>query len=368
MSLVRFLEVPLTDLFEIGFFFDLRRMLFFHNLPQLGEQLQLHIAKASKTFILTDSNVAVAVLPNLISTLENADSIDIIELEPGESTKNIDIAHHLWQHFAEAEADRHAVIINLGGGVITDLGGFVASTYKRGIPFIHIPTSLMAMTDAAIGGKTGIDLDHIKNGVGTFALPIETYICPVFLETLPEKEILSGFAEMIKHSIIADETLFQTLEQIDLDQLHTLSLFVERSAQIKAQIVSEDPSEKGKRKLLNFGHTVGHAIESIMLDRQHPITHGQAVALGMVVEAHIAHALNLLATSDQHRMSALIGKFFGPIQDISFDALLPYLKQDKKNLKGEIRMALPLAIGQAKWDIHVSEEQIQKSWLACFNV
>jgi 3-dehydroquinate synthase len=225
----------------------------------------------------------------------------------------------------------------------------------------------MAMTDAAIGGKTGIDLDHIKNGVGTFALPIETYICPIFLETLPENEILSGFAEMIKHSIIADETLFQTLEQIDADQLHTLSLFVERSAQIKAQIVSEDPSEKGKRKLLNYGHTIGHAIESIMLDRQNPLTHGHAVALGMIVESHIAHAVNLLATSDQKRINALISTFFTPTQTIAFDELLPYLKQDKKNMKGEIRMALPLAIGQAKWDIHVSEEQIQKSWLACFN-
>ncbi|MFZ4786170.1 MAG: 3-dehydroquinate synthase [Flavobacteriales bacterium] len=342
-------------------------MLFFQNILQVGEQLQLHIAKASKTFILTDSHVADSVLPNVLGALENPDAIDIIELEPGESAKNIEIAHQLWQHLAEAEADRHALFINLGGGVITDLGGFVASTYKRGIPFIHIPTSLMAMTDAAIGGKTGIDLEHIKNAVGTFALPIETYICPAFLDTLPENELLSGFAEMIKHGIIADETLFQTLELIDLDQLHTLSLFVERSAQIKEQIVAEDPNEKGKRKLLNFGHTVGHAIESVTLNRQHHISHGHAVALGMLVEAQIAHDLNLLASSDQSRISALITKFFTLDQAITFEELLPYLKQDKKNIHGEIRMALPLNIGQANWDIHVAQAQLQKSWNALFN-
>lgn len=342
-------------------------MFFYQNLSQLGEQLQTHISKASKTFLLTDSNVAVSVLPSLFGALDNSDDIDIIELEPGESSKTLEIAHQIWQHLAESQADRQALLINLGGGVITDLGGFVASTYKRGIPFIHVPTSLMAMTDAAIGGKTGIDLDHIKNAIGTFAHPLETCICPTFLETLPEKEILCGFAEMIKHAIIADEKLFETLEQIDQDQLHVLSLFVERSADIKAQIVNEDPTEKGKRKLLNFGHTLGHAIESVMLDRQIPMTHGHAVALGMLVESHIAHALNLLASSDQVRINALISKFFNLPETIAFEQLLPYLLQDKKNVHGEIRLALPLGIGQAKWDIHVTESQLEKSWNSVFS-
>jgi 3-dehydroquinate synthase len=279
---------------------------FFKDDKALARELQRHIENASKTFILTDSNVAEAVLPRILANLGASENIEIIEVEPGEDSKSIEVATQIWGTMLECNADRKALLINVGGGVITDLGGFVASTYKRGINFIHIPTSLMAMTDAAIGGKTGIDLELFKNVVGTFAEAKAILVQPDFIETLEENEILSGFAEMIKHGIIADLILFE------------------------------------------------HAIDSASLNSS-PISHGYAIGLGMQVEISLAHNKGLINTIDFERIQKKLAIHF-PIKDkYNWNELLEFLKNDKKNEKDEIRFALPDALGSAKWDIPLSE-------------
>jgi 3-dehydroquinate synthase len=333
---------------------------FFKDDKALARELQRHIENASKTFILTDSNVAEAVLPRILANLGASENIEIIEVEPGEDSKSIEVATQIWGTMLECNADRKALLINVGGGVITDLGGFVASTYKRGINFIHIPTSLMAMTDAAIGGKTGIDLELFKNVVGTFAEAKAILVQPDFIETLEENEILSGFAEMIKHGIIADPILFEALEAIEDTNKDHISLFIERSAHVKEGIVSQDFKETGLRKTLNFGHTIGHAIESASLNSS-PISHGYAIGLGMQVEISLAHKKGLINTIDFERIQKKLAIHF-PIKDkYNWNELLAFLKNDKKNEKDEIRFALPDALGSAKWDIPLSELEIKEA-------
>ncbi len=331
---------------------------FFKDDKALARELQRHIENASKTFILTDSNVAEAVLPRILANLGASESIEIIEVEPGEDSKSIEVAAQIWGTMLECNADRKALLINIGGGVITDLGGFVASTYKRGIDFIHIPTTLMAMTDAAIGGKTGIDLDLFKNVVGTFAEAKAILVQPDFIETLDENEILSGFAEMIKHGIIADPILFEALEAIEGTNKDHISLFIERSAHVKERIIAQDFKETGLRKTLNFGHTIGHAIESVSLNSS-PISHGYAVGLGMQVEISLAFNKGIVNSNDYTRIQKLLSLHFPKKQKFNWEELLTYLKNDKKNEMDEIRFALPNALGSASWDISANDLEIK---------
>jgi 3-dehydroquinate synthase len=332
--------------------------IFFKDDNSLANALQSHIENASKTFILTDSNVADAVLPRILSNLFASENIEIIEVEPGEDSKSIEVAIQIWRSLLECNADRKTLLLNIGGGVITDLGGFVASTYKRGIDFIHIPTSLMAMTDAAIGGKTGIDHDQFKNVVGTFAEAKAILIQPDFISTLDESEILSGFAEMIKHGIIADPILFEALEAIEGTNKDHISLFIERSALIKESIIRKDFNETGLRKTLNFGHTIGHAIESASLNSS-PLSHGYAVGLGMQVEISLAFNKGIVNSNDYTRIQKLLSLHFPKKQKFNWEELLTYLKNDKKNEKDELRFALPNALGSASWDIAANELEIQ---------
>ncbi len=332
--------------------------IFFKDDNSLANALQSHIKNASKTFILTDSNVADAVLPRILSNLFASENIEIIEVEPGEDSKSIEVAIQIWRSLLECNADRKTLLLNIGGGVITDLGGFVASTYKRGIDFIHIPTSLMAMTDAAIGGKTGIDHDQFKNVVGTFAEAKAILIQPDFISTLDESEILSGFAEMIKHGIIADPILFEALEAIEGTNKDHISLFIERSALIKESIIRKDFNETGLRKTLNFGHTIGHAIESASLNSS-PLSHGYAVGLGMQVEISLAFNKGIVNSNDYTRIQKLLSLHFPKKQKFNWEELLTYLKNDKKNEKDELRFALPNALGSASWDIAANELEIQ---------
>ena len=231
------------------------------------------LSKASQVFILTDENVALFWLPEVAHWLRCDSAVDII-IKPGEQHKNLQTVQRIWKTLMKHHADRNALLINLGGGVITDLGGFAASTYKRGIKFINIPTTLLAMVDAAIGGKTGIDLGGAKNQIGTFAEAEDVLADPVFVSTLPRREILSGMAEMLKYGFIADDNLLE----INFDNYQDYILC---AGEIKREIVAKDPKEAGLRKILNFGHTLGHAIESHCLTSEYPLLHGEAVALGM---------------------------------------------------------------------------------------
>ncbi len=261
------------------------------------------------------------------------------------------------------QADRKALVINLGGGVITDMGGFVASTYKRGIQFINIPTTLLSMCDASIGGKTGIDLMHFKNMVGTFAFPEQIFIFPKFLETLPFKELRSGFAEMLKHGLIADKNHWDQLIQIRKLEVETVTPHIQASMNIKQNVVDQDFHEQNIRKTLNFGHTIGHAVESLCLQQQNPILHGEAVAMGMIAEAHLAWLENLISEEDAKMIIENIQRYYPylDISDFKDEDITALLLNDKKNTDSKINFSLLSGIGSCTYDHQCSQENILES-------
>src|SRR6201996_7947995 len=242
----------------------------------------------SRVFILTDDNTGEHCLPLVQKHFEGSDNYDLIEVASGEENKNIDFCTGIWKMLIDFGADRKALMINLGGGVVSDLGGFAASTFKRGIDFVHVPTTLLSQVDASVGGKTGIDIDSIKNIIGTFTQPKAVFIEYSFIETLPARQILSGLAEMLKHGLIADAAYWEMLKNSDLKKPGADLIYL--SIAIKNRVVIEDPHEKGIRKSLNFGHTIGHAIETYsLLNDKDPLSHGEAIAIGMICEAYLAH-------------------------------------------------------------------------------
>ncbi|WP_300670274.1 3-dehydroquinate synthase [Soonwooa sp.] len=314
----------------------------------------------SKIFILVDENTHEYCLPTLLANMETDVPFEIIEIEAGEEHKNIETAVQLWEILSEFEADRKALVINLGGGVITDLGGFVASTYKRGVKFINIPTSLLAMCDASIGGKTGIDHQFLKNIIGTFAQSEQVFIYPKFLETLDFIQLRSGFAEMLKHGLIADKKHWDELTSIESLTAESLENFILRSTEIKQEVVEKDFKEQNIRKNLNFGHTVGHAIESLYLANNQLLPHGEAVALGMIIETHLSYLNNLISQETSTEIITKIQKFF-PYVDISMfkdDDILALMFNDKKNSDGNINFSLINGIGNGIFDQKVSESNL----------
>lgn len=255
-------------------------------------------------------------------------------------------------------ADRNALLINLGGGVITDLGGFAASTYKRGIKFINIPTTLLGMIDAAIGGKTGIDFGGGKNQIGTFAEAEEVVIDPVFLTTLPQRELLSGMAEMLKYGFIADANLLKS-------NLENYQQFISRCGEIKSEIVAQDPTEKDLRKVLNFGHTLGHAIESHCLTTDHPLLHGEAVALGMAAALWLSVkqcGLDKKVLKEyETQLPQLLSEAELNLTEADMDSILAYLVLDKKNKGEKPQFVLLEAVGKPVWDVEVDYDTIKRS-------
>jgi 3-dehydroquinate synthase len=326
----------------------------------LIEQCQLH----SKVFVLCDENTLEHCFPILVEHCTPLGQAEILVVEPGEPSKTLAIAEQLFIQLMESGADKKSLLINLGGGVISDIGGWVGANYKRGIDFIHIPTSLMAMTDAAIGGKTGLDLGDYKNMIGLVAFAKCTVVCSDFLETLPPSELLSGRAEMVKHALLSnqstyDETMGSVLlgEPLELDDL----IF---SAKVKLEIVNKDPYEEGLRKSLNAGHTVGHALESWFLREGRPVAHGIAVAAGLAIEIQISAmwypdsklpsdeiALNLI---DAFQLRSLDWPETGDWMD--------YAQHDKKNSDGQIRMALLKEFGQCDTEATAKLEQMAAAY------
>lgn len=331
------------------------------NFSQLNDFL--HERSFSKIFILVDENTHEYCLPVLLGNLETDLSFEILEIEAGEEMKNIQTANHLWEILTEMQADRKALIINLGGGVITDMGGFVASTYKRGIQFINIPTTLLSMCDASIGGKTGIDLMHYKNMVGTFTFPEQIFVYTQFLETLPFKELRSGFAEMLKHGLIADKSHWENLIQIHKLDTEAVVPHIQVSMDIKQDVVEKDFHEKNIRKTLNFGHTIGHAIESLCLEQGNPILHGEAVAVGMISEAHLSYLEGLISEEDSKIIIENIQRYYPylDVSDFKDDDISALLLNDKKNTKSKINFSLLSGIGSCVFDHQCSQENILKS-------
>ncbi|MBB6330179.1 3-dehydroquinate synthase [Chryseobacterium sediminis] len=331
------------------------------NFSQLNQFL--HEKSFSKIFILVDENTHEYCLPILLGNMETDLGFEILEIEAGEEMKNIQTANQLWEILTEMQADRKALVINLGGGVITDMGGFVASTYKRGIQFINIPTTLLSMCDASIGGKTGIDLMHYKNMVGTFAFPEQIFIFPKFLETLPFKELRSGFAEMLKHGVIADKNHWDQLIQVRKLEVETVIPHIQTSMNIKQDVVDKDFHEQNIRKTLNFGHTIGHAVESLCLQQGNPILHGEAVAMGMIAEAHLAYLENLISETDANTIIENVQRYYPylDISDFKDEDITALLLNDKKNTDSKINFSLLSGIGSCTYDHQCSQENILES-------
>jgi len=323
----------------------------------MNDKLKQILAEVSKVFILTDENVAQFWLPEVEYWLDSKNVVEIV-IKSGEQYKNLQTVQRIWKVLMKHHTDRDALLINLGGGVITDLGGFAASTYKRGIKFINIPTTLLAMVDAAIGGKTGIDFAGGKNQIGTFAEAEEVIIDPVFLETLPERELLSGMAEMLKYGFIADINLLNV-------NLENYQQFIVRCGEIKREIVAQDLTEKGLRKILNFGHTLGHAIESHCLTTDYPLLHGEAVALGMLGALWLSvKQLGLdksVLQNFEKQLPMLLSEAEISLSDADVEPILGYLALDKKNKSEEPQFVLLKAVGKPVWDVEVKPELVKES-------
>lgn len=323
-----------------------------------GPYLNLFLQKGgyNKIALLTDENTLKHCYPLVQPHLpEHA----VITVNSGEENKSLQTCEHIWDQMTDLAMDRHAVLIVLGGGVLGDMGGFCAATYKRGIDFILMPTTLLAMADASIGGKLGIDFRHFKNHIGLFKEPVLTLIYSEFLKTLPKPELLSGFAEVIKHALISDRTLWNELRSKSLEE-QPWDVLLRHSAEFKSSVVQQDATEKGLRKILNAGHTIGHALESHFLKSGNRILHGEAVAAGLISEAFIAKNQKLIADEEIGQIAAYILKLYGKLElhEKDYAQIAALCIQDKKNKGNTVLAVLPEGIGKARWDCAVSEEEI----------
>lgn len=316
----------------------------------------------SKIFILVDENTHTHCLPLFLGKIETNIEIEIIEIESGEINKTIDTCLGVWETLSELNADRKSLLINVGGGVITDLGGFVACTFKRGIAYINVPTSLLSMVDASVGGKTGVDLGHLKNQIGVISNPDLVLIDTKYLNTLPSNQIRSGLAEMLKHGLISDKKYwdkFNELHKLTIDDLDGL---IHESVLIKKNVVENDPFENDLRKTLNYGHTLGHAIETYFLSHsgKPSLLHGEAIIIGMILASYISTQLTNFSNSNNLEIKRLFLSYYGrvTIEEEDYFPIIDLLKYDKKNNHGNINFVLLKSIGNPVIDCIVDENII----------
>jgi 3-dehydroquinate synthase len=315
--------------------------------------------KYSRFFVLCDEHTSVHCFPKLQEKIRHIDNHDLIEISAGEESKNIDFCIGVWKMLIDFGADRKALMVNLGGGVITDMGGFAASTYKRGIDFVQVPTSLLSQVDASVGGKTGIDVDSVKNIIGTFTQPKAVFIDYDFLSTLPERQMLSGLAEMLKHGLILDAGYWNQLKAADLTQ--PPAELIHASVILKNKVVLEDPTEQNIRKSLNFGHTIGHAIETWSLTNdRNPLTHGEAIAIGMICEAFIANKRTGLSATELTEIETVINGLYPhyKLNPAAYEDIYTIMLKDKKNIDGKINCTLLDRIGQFNIDNICTKEEV----------
>lgn len=314
--------------------------------------------KYSKIAVLTDENTATLCYPLLKDSLP---AHTLIKIQSGEESKNLQTCSIIWQAMTEAQLDRHSVLVIIGGGVLGDMGGFCATTYKRGIDFITLPTTLLAQADASIGGKLGIDFNHFKNHIGIFHEPILNLIYSGFLKTLPKNELRSGFAEVVKHALVSDRKLWDEIRSKELKD-QSWEVLVPKSVAFKYSVVQADPYEKGLRKILNAGHTIGHALESFFLANSNKILHGEAIAAGLITEAYLAKKRNMLDEPALQEISTYILNIFGKltIPKNHVKAISELCLQDKKNKGNSVLFVLPDGIGRAIWDVEVSLGEIEE--------
>jgi len=320
--------------------------------------------KHSKIFILTDSNVADLYLESVVKMIrKNTDKEEIYSyiFEAGEKNKNLQTVKEIYEDMVKVGIDRSSIIVNLGGGVVTDMGGYAASTFLRGVPFINISTTLEGMVDASVGGKTGVNLDHNKNYIGTFTQPKAVFIDVSMLKTLPHRVLVQGYAEVLKHGIVADEQYFDDASRIpfiemSIDQQIEI---IASSIKIKSQVVEQDELESSYRKILNFGHTIGHVVESLSLETDDSLYHGEAVSIGMIAEAKICELSGMIDSKTFNKIEQSIINSGLPSRfklTISSEDIYDLLISDKKNSNGVIKWTLLTGIGEAAVNVMIDKK------------
>ncbi len=344
----------------------------------LSEQLEQALTEAisecnaDKIFVLTDETTQSLCLP-LISAFDCIQEAQQIVIQPGDQHKELESVVHVWSQLQEKGATRHSLLINLGGGMVTDLGGFAASTFKRGIHLINIPTTLLSMVDASVGGKTGFNFGGLKNEIGVFRNASSVILDTTFLKTMDRENILSGYAEMLKHGLINNETMLGELLSFDIEEpdLKQLQRMVAESVKVKERIVLEDPTEKGIRKALNLGHTMGHAFESLALNAQRssltshlsPVLHGYAVAWGLVCELYLSTIKTGFPVDKMRQTVRFIFGHYGrmPISCDNYPALLELMTHDKKNIAGQINFTLLGNVGDILINQTATKAEIEEA-------
>jgi 3-dehydroquinate synthase len=342
------------------------------SIGEIGGPLRALVAAGNytKVAVLVDNNTYRHCFPYFLQNIDF--EVVAIEIPAGELHKGLDTCRFIWSEMMRLGLDRRSLLINLGGGVVGDMGGFCAATYLRGIDFVQVPTTLLSQVDASVGGKLAIDFNGVKNSIGVFQNPVAVLVDLAFLKTLPLTELRSGFAEVFKHALIADAAQWRELQQITDLLAVDWAKFLAPSLSIKQRIVEEDPTEKGIRKALNFGQTIGHAVESLSLgirysvldiegsndaNTQYPIpntqlTHGEAVAFGIVCEAWLSHKILGLSAVELDEIVAFVKRFYPhwPLAEEDFPAVFDLMKKDKKNVGGRINFTLLPKIGEARID------------------
>lgn len=317
-----------------------------------------------RVIIVCDVNTKQACLPILLEEIPQLNVAPVFELYLGETNKSINELERLCSFLLDEGAGRKSVILNLGGGIVCDLGGFAASIYMRGIDFIQIPTSLLAMVDASVGGKTGVNFGGLKNMLGTFTQPRAVLVFPDFIQTLPTDERISGFAEMVKHALLSGEDEWEEVSNFDIQQTSNWSEIIEKSIRFKYHITHADFQEKGNREQLNFGHTVAHAFEALAFERNEDLLHGSAVASGILAELILADQLHILTDSNIiTNYVELLKKHFTlfHFNENELDSLLQFMYSDKKNKQGNVTFSLIKKPGQIALNIQADKQSIEKA-------
>jgi len=320
--------------------------------------------KYTKVAVIVDENTSEHCLPLFLKNVEIPAPV-VIQIPAGESHKTLETCRHIWNEMMKNDLERGSLTVNLGGGVIGDMGGFCASTFKRGMDFVQFPTTLLSQVDASIGGKLGIDFNEIKNSIGVFKNPQGVFIEPRFLETLPPREIRSGFAEIVKHALIANAQNWQHLQTIQALEGMDWRPFLSRSLEVKKQIVAADLFEKNIRKALNFGHTVGHAVESRALASSNPLLHGEAIAIGMICESWLSHKVAGLPLASVKEIADFLFRFYDPVllDETDFTTFIELMRKDKKNEQSNINFTFIHPIGSARINQTCTDLLIRESML-----
>lgn len=333
----------------------------------LQSELQnfLQSVKYDKLFVLTDSNTLELCLP-MLKEVPQLQGAPVITVEAGDTNKNIEQVTAIWMRLCNEGASRNSLLLNVGGGMITDMGGFVAATFKRGIHSVNVPTTLMASVDAAVGGKTGINFNGLKNEIGSFYPPLCVLIDSSFLKTLDRDNLLSGYAEMVKHALISNMETYHAILSFDLDRVDytLLNQMVAQSVAVKERIVEEDPKEMGIRKALNLGHTVGHAYESLSFRKGRPVLHWHAVAAGLVSELYLSYKKCGFPMEILSQVVYYLKKYYPPFffNCDDYEALYELMTHDKKNEGGIINFTLLSQVGEVQINQSVTKEKVLESF------